>query len=338
MKRPLLISLLPLLLASCGGGQSSSIDGKTYFASLVAAAKAGLKNDAIGFLCDTGHIKASFSGTDGPTELEVRPLVGDIRIKGIHATSISGVQASILGKTKKHDESRLYASGPSIPESIKVLDGLPVAIHTYIADSTAYFDFSNSGVLRTAISNALIEKYPDYEGIMPRCHKKLDEYAEVEKYMPVDAKLEEYMTSLVQEFEKAYDATPNAFTFATENEVSKITFQATSWSTIRAILDREEIQVSSFDVSSFFDEAERKANIDRCVINVGFAAGGLKSIGIDIAFTFINVESSEGSLVPFGTWTLSGEVEISHGEDATPVTISESVKKQCLKNEFTLPF
>ncbi len=338
MKRPLLISLLPLLLASCGGGQPSSIDGKTYFASLDAAAKAGLKNDAIGFLCDTGHIKASFSGTDGPTELEVRPLVGDIRIKGIHATSISGVQASILGKTKKHDESRLYASGPSIPADMIAAKGLPLAIHAYIDDSTAYFDFSSSGVLRSTISNALMEQYPDYPGIPIRCHKDLADYSKIDEYMPVDAKLEEYMATLVQEFEKAYDTTPNAFTFATENEVSNIAFQATSWSTIRAILDREAIQVSSFDVSSFFDEAEQKASIDRCVIDVKYATDGLHSIGIDIAFTFINAESSEGSLVPSGTWTLSGDVEISHGASVVPETLSARDKEKRYADEFTLPF
>ena len=339
MNKCFALSSLLLLLAFCGGTQASSVNAAEYFDALEASIKAGLKNDAIGFLCDTGHAKAQLTSQDGVTAVEIRPFVFDARVKGIHATTIEGVTASIVGKTNKHEESRVYATGPGIPDSLNTaLDGLPLAIDIYVADSTAYFDFSKSGVLRTAISNALIEEYPDYQGIMPRCHKKLDEYSEIEKYMPVDAKLDEYATTLKEELEKSYSTSPSAFAFAQENGVSSISFQTTSWSTVRTVLEREELEASSIDLSSFFDQAEEKATLDRCRLDLKFDANGLQSFGVDIAFTFKQVEASSDSYAPSGTWELSGIIEISHGEKATPVAIKDSLKKQCLQNEFTLPF
>ena len=290
--------------------------------------KTGLKNESIGFLCDTGHVKASLKNTEGETNVEIRPFVFDARVKGIHADKISDVEASILGKTKKHDESRLYATGPSIPDSVNTaLDGLPLSINLYVSESKAFIDLSSSGVLRTAISNALIEEYPDYPGIMPRSHKKLDEYEEIEKYMPVDAKLEEYATTLHDELVKSYNKAPSSFSFSQDDETSTIVFQTDSWSTLRALLDREQLENSSIDISSFFDEAESKATINRCRIDVKYSATALLSLGMDIAFTFKEAEVTE-SLAPCGTWELSGVIEVSHGEAATPIAISDSVDRK----------
>ena len=334
------LPLLPLLLISCGGGGASSVNPDEYFSSLDAAMKQGLKNDAIGFTCDNGHVKLSMKNSEGDMNLEIRPFVFDVRVNGIHASKIADVKASILGETSKHSESILSASGSNIPSSLKDLTGeIRFTPRVYVDASTAYFDLADAGTIRMALNTLLKESYPDYSGLVARSYKSLEGYEEVEKYMPVDTKLEEFFTTLNEELAKSYKNSPSAFMFTQNEGVSTISLQTASWSTVRALLDRgDTIEASSIDLSSFFDEAEKKASLDRCAINVEYASSGLKSLGLDIAFTFKEEVELTESYTPCGTWQLSGDIGVVYGENAAPKTITDRVKKQCLQTELVLPF
>lgn len=336
MNKCFALSSLLLLLASCGGTPTSSVNATEYFDALEASIKAGLKNDSIGFLCDTGRAKASVQNSEGITAIEIRPLAFDLRASGIHASTIGGVKASLKATTQKRGDTYLYAAGPSIPDILNDSQGIKMAPCFYVDESKLFIDLGGAGVVRTAISNALAEEYEGYS-LPLRSHKNLEEYSEIEKYMPIDAKLEEYATTIKEELEKSYASASSSFAFTQENGVSAISFQTTSWSIVRAVLDREELQTSSIDVSSFFDQAEEKATLNRCRLDLEYDANGLRSFGIDVAFTFKEMEIGE-SFVPCGTWELIGSVGIFYGANAKPEDISYNIKKQCLQNEFTLPF
>lgn len=335
MKKTRLTFLFSLALLSCGGSSSSEAP-TSYFAAFEEAAKAGLQGSRIGMVCNTGNVKAAIGGEEGDTHLSIKPFVFDFRFDGIHATAIDDVKASLLGHTSKYENSKVYIDGPNVPSSVNgILDGVPLCANFFLENSRLYIDLADCGLIRSAISNLLVEKYPDYEGIYSRSHKDLTGLEEVEEYLPIDSRIDSFFDGVREAMEEGYRRSPGGFHFLHEGESYAITFEATSWATIRSLFNEADLSISSLDASSLFDEAERRASIDRCRIDVKFASSGVNSIALDLACTFAEDSSSVNG--PKGTWELGGQIDFLYGEDAKPETVSSRVKTQCENHEFVLP-
>ena len=378
MKRPFSLLLLSIAasLASCGGSSapSSSMPSETssgtqsssfstsvppsdpnaaHIEKLHDASKRGFSSDNVAIKGSNASLSSTFAVKEDDAyknySLRLDPMIFDMRLGGLNATSVSGVHASMDTLTDKSHQTKLFLDGVDMPSELKIFGdlskGIAVGLAGYFDDGAFYADFSNAGLLRAALNYLFKAIDKDFAGHEWAKYSKytLGEkaMAELEKALPLSNKFASACDEANAQLLKMYETAAKDFAFSVDAGVTTVSFSTKEWSSLRGLFDsfldvvKESTSLSSSpDSDSILAELEKRSTIGKCDLSVSFAETGVTAISADLALTF-KEDTGDAAFKPVGTWSFKGTAAFTYGEEAAPKRLSDRSKS--LYEEITFP-
>ena len=319
MKRPLFVLLPLLLLSSCG---APAPDANAYFSAYEVAANALKQTKAIAISSNATSLKASLVDKEGdPLDVSTTPLAFSLRCDDISATSIDNASIAFTMANASNTVNKLTLSGAYLKKMTKVFSGGSIScdVNLYAIGGNAYVDFKSSSMVRTLLSEALVNAgYPKIQSnTIKLVFLDAEGKAKADEYLPLTKYFDDATSSRLTLFRDLYAANPNGFTFGDDAGNKTIAFTSN---------DKERTKSIAKDLIKD-EEAWKKVDqyFSYCTnLSLEYAVTFNDKGPLSTSFAFnlsgfdkeaIEKDNPDAKLFPSGSWKIATKLDFSYPTD-----------------------